>query len=306
MPNPTVWIPAGTPSEHRSRLPAEIELRETPQRGPIADAPQPADILIAEFSERRALEVIPQLSGLRVVQMLSAGVDLIASRMPPGVVLCDGAGIHDASVSEWVVMATTAVRRHLAVSLRSQEQRTWRRTEPGEDLDGAAVLIVGYGSIGRAVEARLLPFGVRVTRVARRAREGVHGVDELPGLLPRADVVVLLTPLTDTTRRMVDAAFLAAMHDGALLVNAARGQIVDTGALLRELGRGRLRAALDVTDPEPLPDGHPLWSAPGVLITPHQGGAVRQLGSRAWRFAGEQVRRYIAGEPLRNIVSNGY
>src|SRR4029077_2902446 len=130
------------------------------------------------------------------------------------------------------------------------------------DLEGAAVLILGHGSIGRAVERRLEPFGARVTGVARRARDGVHGMDELPGLLGEADVVVVLLPLTPLTRGMVDAGFLAAMREGALLVNAARGPIVDTGALLDAVRSGRISCALDVTDPEPLPDGHPLWSTP--------------------------------------------
>lgn len=306
MPRPIVWIPAASRSEHRALLPTEIEIHEVPASGPIAAAPQPGDVLIPEFDERRALEVIPQLRGLRLVQMLSAGVDLIASRMPPGVVLCDGAGIHDGPVAEWVVMAITALRRRLPESMRGQQAQTWQTAGTGLDLDGARVLIVGYGSIGRAVEARLIPFGAGVTRVARRPRDGVHPAGELPGLLPDADIVVLLTPLTEATRGMVDAAFLAAMPDGALLVNAARGGVVDTGALLTELRRGRLRAALDVTDPEPLPDGHPLWTAPGALITPHIAGSVRGVRGRAWRFAGDQVRRFIAGEPLRNVVSDGY
>ncbi len=306
MPPATVWIPAATRDEQRALLPTEIEIRDVPPRGPIPDPPQHADILIPEFDERRALEVIPQLRDLRLVQMLSAGVDVIASRMPPGVVLCDGSGIHDASVAEWVVMATTAMRRHLEESIRMQQAQTWRWAGSGLDLEGASVLIVGHGSIGRAVSARLLPFGARVTRVARRHRDGVHGIEELPALLPQADVVILLTPLTEATRGMVDAAFLASMRDGALLVNAARGQVVDTEALLAELRRGRLRAALDVTDPEPLPDGHPLWTAPGVLITPHIAGSVGQVRARAWSFAGEQVRRFLAGEPLRNVVRDGY
>ena len=168
------------------------------------------------------------------------------------------------------------------------------------------MLIVGYGSIGRALEARLAPFGARIVRVARHARDGVHSTDQLPHLLPHADAVVILLPLTSATRGMVNADFLAAMRPGALLVNAARGPIVDTDALLAALRAERIQAALDVTDPEPLPDGHPLWSAPGVLITPHIGGAVFRVYERGWRFAGEQVRRYLDGEPLLNVVKDGY
>jgi phosphoglycerate dehydrogenase-like enzyme len=240
------------------------------------------------------------------VQTLSAGVDTLVEHIPSDVILCDGSGVHDASVSEWVVMATLAMRRHLPEYVLSQRDAAWQRASGGADLEGATVLILGYGSIGRAVEQRLEPFGARVVRVARRGREGVHGVDELQGLLCDADVVVILLPLTAETHGMVDAGFLAAMREGALLVNAARGPIVDTDALLTALRSEHIQCALDVTDPEPLPDGHALWSAPGVLITPHIGGAVERLFERAWRFAGEQVRRYVDGEPLLNIVSDGY
>jgi phosphoglycerate dehydrogenase-like enzyme len=302
----TVWIPAATPREYRALLPDGVDVREVPDIGDISDSPQHADILISGFDPKRTIEIVPQLRDLRLVQTLSAGVDTLVRHIPPDVILCDGSGIHDASVSEWVVMATVAMRRYLPEHVLSQRDATWRWAGGGADLEGATVLIVGFGSIGRAVEQRLEPFGARVVRVARRPREGVHGVNELQGLLSDADVVVILLPLTAETRGMVDAGFLAAMREGALLVNAARGPIVDTEALLAALRSEHIRCALDVTDPEPLRDGHPLWSAPGALITPHIGGAVERLFERAWRFAGEQVRRYIDGEPLRNVVSDGY
>jgi phosphoglycerate dehydrogenase-like enzyme len=302
----TVWIAAATPREYRALLPDGVDVREVPDIGDISDSPQHADILISGFDPKRTIEIVPQLRDLRLVQTLSAGVDTLVGHIPPDVILCDGSGIHDASVSEWVVMATVVMRRHLPEYVLSQRDATWRWAGGGADLEGATVLIVGFGSIGRAVEQRLEPFGARVVRVARRPREGVHGVDELQGLLSDADVVVILLPLTAETRGLVDAGFLAAMREGALLVNAARGPIVDTEALLAALRSEHIRCALDVTDPEPLPDGHPLWSAPGALITPHIGGAVERLFERAWSFAGEQVRRFIDGEPLRNVVSDGY
>jgi phosphoglycerate dehydrogenase-like enzyme len=169
------------------------------------------------------------------------------------------------------------------------------------------VLIVGHGSIGQAVERRLDGWEVEITRVARHARDGVHPIGDLPALLPDADVVVILVPSTSETRRLVDAGFLKQMKDGALLVNAARGAIVDTDALLAELTSGRLRAALDVTDPEPLPDGHPLWSAPGLLLTPHVGGAVRGSRRRAYQIVTDQLARLAAGEPLLNVIGDdGY
>jgi len=165
------------------------------------------------------------------------------------------------------------------------------------------VLILGYGAIGEALERRLTGFECDVIRVARSARDGVHPIAELPELLPRADVVVLLTPATPETKRMVDAKFLASMKDGALLVNVARGIVVDTDALLAELGTRRIRAALDVTDPEPLPAGHPLWSAPNVLINPHRGGASTAFAPRVARLVRAQLQRYASGEPLINVVA---
>ena len=301
-----LWIPATTPAPLRAFLPSDVDVREYPAFGDIPEAPQPADMIVVAFDPTRAIEVLPQLQGLRVVQSLSAGIDTLVDHIPPGVTLCDGAGIHDAPVSEWCVMTMLAMRRNLPAQLRAQDQATWQWTSGGADLDGAHVVIVGYGSIGRALEQRLLPFGARVSRVARRARDGVEAIEALPRLLPDADVVVILVPLTPQTRGMVDKQFLDSMRESAVLVNAARGPIVDTDALLDALRREHIRAALDVTDPEPLSDGHPLWTAPGVLITPHVGGAVERVFERGWRFAGEQVRRYIDGEPLRNVVSAGY
>lgn len=305
MSPPTVWIPETTPAPYRRFLPEDIDLRELPSFGDIPD-PKHADMLIVVFDTDRAITAMPELEGLQVVQSLSAGIDPFIGHVPPGVTLCDGAGIHDAPVSEWCVMAMLAMRRNLPDLLRAQGRQSWEFSSGGADLEDATVLIVGYGSIGRALEQRLLPFGARIERVARRARDGVHGVDALPRLLPHGDVVVILVPLTPVTHHLVGTAFLASMREGALLVNAARGAIVDTDALLDALQREHIRAALDVTDPEPLPDGHPLWTAPGALITPHTAGAVQRVFERGWRFAGDQVRRYIAGEPLHNVVSAGY
>ncbi|TMF89784.1 MAG: dehydrogenase [Chloroflexi bacterium] len=240
---------------------------------------------------------------------MAAGVDWLLDAIPSGVTLCDGAGVHDVPVAEWVVMTMLAAYHNLPTYVDAQRRERWHRggiDAGGDDLEGTTVLIVGYGSIGRAVEARLTSFGVKLLRVARHPREGVHPLSELAALLPEADVVVILLPLTAETRRLVDARFLSAMRPGALLINPARGAIVDTEALTGAVLASRLRAALDVTDPEPLPDGHPLWSAPGVLITPHVAGSVRKLLDRAWRLIADQVRRYQIGDPLRNVVVDGY
>ncbi len=223
--------------------------------------------------------------------------------------LCDGRGVHNASTSEWALTAMLAHLRNFPAFAVAQARGHWMsRDEFGltPELTGKRVLIVGAGAIGEALAKRLIACDATVVRVARTARDGVHGIDEVPGLLPDVDIVVLLVPLTPETTGMVDAAFLARMHDGALLVNAARGPVVVTEDLVAEVRTGRIGAALDVTDPEPLPDGHPLWSMPNVLITPHTAGAVAGLLGRAYALVHDQLTRFIAGEPLINVVTGGY
>ncbi|KDN82353.1 dihydrofolate reductase [Kitasatospora cheerisanensis KCTC 2395] len=246
-----------------------------------------------------AVPVIRRLPSLKVVQTLTAGMDDVLPYVPEGVVACNARGLHDASTAELAVTLILASLRGVPRFVRLQDEGRWSQ-EFHDSLADRRVLIVGYGSIGRALAARLEAFECEVVKVARRARpeERVHGVGELAELLPAADVVVLLTPLTPESRQLVDAGFLARMKDGALLVNVARGPVVDTAALLAELSAGRLRAALDVTDPEPLPADHPLWHAPGVLITPHVGGPSSAFLPRAKRVLREQILRFEQGEPL--------
>ncbi len=250
-------------------------------------------------------DVLARMPALEVVQLLSAGVDHVRPSVPEGVTLCSGRGIHDASTAELVLALTLASLRGIPEFVRAQDAHTWaHRWRPA--LADRHVLLVGYGAIGRAIEARLLPFEVTVTRVARNPREGVHGVASLPDLLPDADVVVLVLPLTDDSRGLVDADFLARMKHGALLVNVARGPVVDAGALVAALHAGRVTAALDVFDVEPLPAEDPLWSAPGVLISPHVGGPSSAMWPRAHRLVRDQLHRYAAGEPLWNVTSSAY
>ncbi len=260
------------------------------------------DFLVPTHTHRYLADVLPRLERLAVVQLLSAGADWVESHLPPQATLCTARGARDAPVSEWVLAALLGATSGL---LECARLTTWTRRELS-DLGGSTVMIVGMGSIGRMVGARLHMLGTTVVGVASRARDGVHGVDELPALLPDADAIVLLTPLTESTRGLIGARELAAMRDGAVLVNAARGPVVDTDALVAEVSTGRLRAVLDVADPEPLPDGHPLWRAPGVLsITPHIAGDSPRGWARACELAGEQFARWCAGEPLRNVVRPG-
>ena len=259
-------------------------------------------VLGPDFSDDfRAL--FKQLPGVKLVQSFSAGVDHLLPLIPPGVVLCSAVGVHDVPVAEWVVAAILVMGRRIPEFLEAQRRAEWNHdiANPIEDLGGKTVLVLGHGSIGRALALRLAPFGAKVVGIAQHAREGAESPDALPRLLPEADIVVDLLPSTPETEKFVDHKFLARMKPGALFVNAGRGRTVDTDALLESLRAGHIRAALDVTDPEPLPSDHPLWRAPNLLITPHVAGTVTRWEARAYRFAGEQIRRYAAGEPLLGV-----
>lgn len=263
-------------------------------------------VVVPPYLGGARLELLGELADLRMVQMLTAGYDDMAASLPSGVALANAVGVHDASTSELAIGLTIAALRGLPEFVRAQDQGRWR-WEQRRSLADRRVLVVGYGGVGQAVARRALAFETTVTAVASKARApdpavAVHGVDELPALLPHHDVVIVTVPLTEATRGLVDAAFLAAMPDGALLVNVARGPVVDTAALMAELAAGRLLAALDVTDPEPLPAEHELWYLPGVLISPHVGGSTSARLPRAIDLVHDQLRRIWTGEPLRGIV----
>lgn len=269
------------------------------------------EVFIGPYDARpHAFDCLGDLHSLKAVQLVTAGYEHVLPTLPPGVVLANGAGIHNTSTSELALALTLASQRGIPDFVRAAQTGTWQHTADYPSLADRNVLVLGYGEIGRAVARRVLAFEASVTAVASRARSGddlvdtVHGTDELPALLPGHDVVIVVVPLTDSTRGMVDASFLAALPDNALIVNVARGKVVDTDALLAECRSGRLRAALDVTDPEPLPSDHPLWTLPNVLITPHVGGASSAFWPRARRFVDEQLRRYVAGDGLQHVVSS--
>ncbi|MEV0401928.1 2-hydroxyacid dehydrogenase [Actinoallomurus sp. NPDC050550] len=272
--------------------------------------PAPADVSEVRFyvlpyaKGPETFEPLGRMPKLEAVQSLSAGVDNLLPHVPPNVTLCNGRGLHDASVAEHVLGLILAAQRELPRWVRDQGEERWQ-PHFTRSLAGSRVLLLGYGSIAAAIEARLLPFETEVRRVARRARpaESVHGVDELPDLLPHADIVVSTLPLTAETTGLLDARLLATLPDDALIVNVGRGGTIDTAALLAETRSGRLRAALDVMDPEPPPAGHPLWSVPNVLITPHVGGGSATFYPRAERLIAEQLRRFATGEPLLNQVT---
>jgi phosphoglycerate dehydrogenase-like enzyme len=306
-----VWIAHEEGRRSLGELPATIEIEVYEGGGALPSDPGDVTFWVPPVgAAARAPDLLPKLTGLEAIQLLSAGADAWVTRVPSGVQLYDASGVHDAPVAEWVLGAAIGMLRQFPAFVRAQQRQEWAYDAftPAPGLTGRRVLIIGAGSIGRAIEARLRPFDVTITRVARTARpaDGVHGVEELPGLLRDAEVAVLVVPLTEQTRGLVDGAFLAALPDGALLINAARGPVVDTAALLTELASGRISAALDVTDPEPLPAGHPLWLLPNVFIAPHVGSAVVGLLSRAYELVGAQLRRFVAGEALVNRVVGDY
>src|SRR5215813_467264 len=300
------WVPVPEVATALADLPGATVRVVAPDGGPLPAGAGEVEFYIPPFfPPQPAIEAIAQMPRLRVVQVLTAGVDRLLPHIPPGVTLCNARGVHDASTAEWVVAAILASVRDLPYFALEQAARRWsyRFTD---SLAGKVVLIVGYGSIGRAVEDRLAGFEVEVCRVARRARGGVAPVSDLPALLPAADVVVVLAPVTAETIGMVDEGFLARMKDGALLVNAARGSLVVTDALVAELRQGRLRAAVDVTDPEPLTPGHPLWEAPGLLITPHVAASTPVSGARSLAFVRAQAGRFASGQQLQNVIAGKY
>ena len=271
--------------------PDGVEVRRLPEgRGEAA-------FLLPDWDDRETMRELPGLERVRVVQSLSAGTDWLEDRVPAWATLCNARGARDAPVAEWVVGALLGDAYGQFTAAR---ERRWSDAQPRE-LQGATVVVVGFGSIGRALKERLEPFGVNVVGVASRARDGVRGVDELPAVIGEADAVVALTPLTPETTGLIGADLLARMRDGALLVNAGRGAVVDTDALVAELESGRLRAVLDVVDPEPLPDDHPLWDL-ALAITPHNSGDTPAADRRAVQFAAEQLVRFANGEPLQNVV----
>lgn len=245
-----------------------------------------------------------ELPRLQLVQTLNAGYEQWLPLLPEGVTLSNGRGAHGGSTAEWVVGALLAIYRDFARYGADQRAGVWRPAYT-ETLIGKRVVVLGAGDLGENLAARLAPFETEVTLIGRVARPGVQTIADLPGLLPIADAVVSVLPATEATYRIIDAEFLARLPDGAVVVNAGRGGAVDTDALVGELKTGRLRAALDVTDPEPLPAGHPLWSVPGLLLTPHVAGSTTGSDERAWVVAARQIESYAAGEVPSNVVVSG-
>jgi phosphoglycerate dehydrogenase-like enzyme len=302
----TVSLPTPDARDHLGAAPPGVEFLTWDGYGDPPPGAEEIEFFVGRYDvpppPADALAALPRL---RVVQLLSAGVEPWLPVVPDGVLLCNGRGVHGASTAELAVAGLLASRRGLVPFEAARRAHEWRPVRtPG--VTGRRVLVVGAGDIGRRVATALEAFDAEVTLVARTARDGVRALADVPALLPEQDVVVLALPNTPQTRGLVDARFLAALPDGALLVNVARGAIVDTDALVAELRAGRLHAFLDVTDPEPLPADHPLWDVPNLLLTPHVGGGTQGWEARAYALVRAQVDRYRAGEELANCVERGY
>ncbi len=264
------------------------------------------DVVVLPYMDSAGtIDLLGELPNLRLVITQTTGYDPVAHLPEQGIEVATASGVHTGGTAELALALTLASLRGIDEAVRNQVSRTWNH-QRYRSLQDRRVMVVGVGEIGRAIADRFAPFEVELTRVGTTAREDdhgvVHGVDELPDLLPHTDVVVLITPLTDSTHHLVDAEFLKSLPDNALIVNVARGKVVDTDALVAELNTGRLHAALDVMDPEPLPENHPLWGTPNTLITPHVGGDTSAFEPRVVKILAEQVRRINDGEKLLNVV----
>ncbi len=300
----TVLVPDDYGVGVLARLDGIRPVRYTPGE-PLPTAAELAEVLVPAFLTGPESIDLAGLPKLRLVQMLTAGTERWIGRLPDGVMLSNARGAHGGSSAEWVVAALLTIYRDLFEFADARRHRHWQYHQT-DTLAGKRILGIGAGDLGIELRRRLEAFDATLTLVGTTARDGVHGVDELPTLLGDFDAVVLMVPVTEQTIGMVDAQFLAAMADGAILVNVARGPIVQTEALLAELDSGRLRAALDVTDPEPLPSDHPLWAAPGLLLTPHVAGSSRGSLDRAYAVVTAEIIRYVAGQPPKNLVRGDY
>jgi phosphoglycerate dehydrogenase-like enzyme len=308
-------------AELLSDFPQGIELIPLPND---LDHDVDIDVWIPDPYPTRAMSLWPRLRGVRLILSLMAGTEWIPPLAGPHVTICNARGAHNISTTEWTIGAILAMLKYFPLYLDVQRSGIWKRRFEAcaqyaritgdvrtlyppvmlEELTGKSVLLVGYGAIGKEIERMLAPFHVELERIARNARvkPPVHAVSELDSLLPIAEIVILILPSTAESHHLIGRHQLALMRQGALLVNAARGPIVDTDALVDALNAGHIRAALDVTDPEPLPEGHPLWSCPNLLLTPHVAGSSPQFAPRSLKTAADELRRYINSEPLQNVV----
>jgi phosphoglycerate dehydrogenase-like enzyme len=266
------------------------------------------DIVVPPYLS--AAKILPLLEGVEVglVQGQSIGYEGIGAHLPAGLVFANATTVHETSTAELALALTLAAQRDIPRFVRAQNAHRWEQSFTASLAD-RRVTLLGFGGVGKAIAARLAGFEVQLGAVATRARteDGipVHAISDLATVLAATDILIASLPGGDETRHLLDDAMLSALPDGALVVNVGRGALIDTDALVDHVSRGRLRAALDVTDPEPLPEEHPLWTLPGVLVSPHVGGASSAMRPRIARLVTRQIERMRAGEPPLNVVIGG-
>lgn len=297
-----IWIPTAPGSEYFiSLLPPGVECSPIPSDLRQAHDLTQVEVLIPDMRNHEIPQVLGRMRALQLIQTLEVGVDWLTGCVPTGVSVCNARGTRNAAVADWVVGAILAHYKQFFACAVDQAAHHWQRRMLG-DVAEKRVLLLGYGGIGQAIEQRLDAMHAQITKVSRRGGPGVHSLDTLYSHLPTADVVVLALPLTAATRSLVGEVFLSHMREDALLINVARGSVVDTHALLRHLHAGRLSAMLDVTDPEPLPSDHPLWSAPRTFVSPHAAGDTLGSLRSAWALAARQIQRHLRGESYENQI----
>jgi phosphoglycerate dehydrogenase-like enzyme len=256
------------------------------------------------MSGRKALEYTREMPNLKYLQVPNAGFDGVLEFLKPGTILCNARGVHDAPTAELAVALAIGSRRGFHDFAIAQINGKWdQKTFPS--LNDSKIGIIGAGSIGRTLSRYLAPYNVEIILFSRSGTDGAERISELDRLLPTLDFVFLALPLNDESKNLMNAQRLSLMKDGAVLVNIARGAIVDTDALIAELNSGRIFAGLDVTNPEPLPNGHPLWSAKNCIITPHVGGNLTTFERWGKSFVEEQLQLLASGQELKNIVAQG-
>ena len=298
-----VWVPTPDGASFMGELPAGTEVVFWNGLEPLPAGANEVEFLVPNWVSKEAIvPLLRTLPRLKVIQVLNAGYEWLLGFDDPSVSICNAGDANAAAVADWCAAAVLSEIKRFPAFDKQQAERRWQM-QFGKPLSEHTVVIVGYGAIGKALHERLRPFGCTVIAVASRARDGIRSVEELLDILPIADVVVMLTPLNDATHHLLDADTLALLPDQSIVVNAGRGPIVHTEALMAELESGRLRAVLDVTDPEPLPADHPLWGSQNVRITPHIAGGTTGFFRFTYAMAGDNLRRYVAGEALLNVVA---
>ena len=265
-------------------------------------------VVLPYLNASAVMGALGRVPGLKFVQTQSTGYDGVISAAGPSAGVATASGVHAAATAELAVGLVLARLRGIDTASRNQLTQRWL-PERRQSLADRKVLLVGVGGIGQEIARRLAPFDVRLTRVGSTGRSDefgqVYPSSELFDLAPSHDVLITVLPLNEHTHHLIGAAVLAALPEGALVVNVGRGPVIDTDALTQEVLSGRLQCALDVVDPEPLPLLHPLWTAPNALITPHIGGNASAFEPRILKLLKAQLQALANGQSPQNLVQQG-